>query len=42
MSFNGLDFLQTQNAGWPEYLKAEDEMSSKIDLKKTGSFWSKA
>jgi len=29
-------------AGWPKYLKAEDEMSSKIDLKRTGSFWSKA
>ncbi len=29
-------------AGWSEYLKAEDEMSSKIDLKKTDSFGSKA
>jgi len=28
--------------GWPKYLKAEDKMSSKIDLKKTDSFWSKA
>ncbi len=40
--FTGWISCRRRLTGWPKYLKAEDEMSSKIDFKKTDSFWSKS